>query len=244
MSETSSESPSRSADASLDEDRYWTLEKVLYFQNYLMHLYQWPLAEACILLLDETDLLKVKLLRLNYDAYELATGDFRMESITRLLGLQSTPATPDALSQAYSKAVEAIRKYGLPATKHVHANGSSLSYLVQPSKFLQWAVDEGYVIPDEILVESNAKFNWDGQGYSANQRLFIQRLVAQLILDPVEYLTEKSNRFKIEPLVDDIAESGQWPAGMQPPKNRRFWYELAKDVLAVYHERAQGHARR
>ena len=99
-----------------------------------------------------------------------------MESITRLLGLQSTPATPDALSQAYSKAVEAIRKYGLPATKHVHANGLYLSYLVQPSKFLQWAVDEGYVIPDEILVESNAKFNWDGQGYSANQRLFIQRL--------------------------------------------------------------------
>ena len=141
-----------------------------------MPLHHWPLPEACILLLDEIDLVKVKLLRLNYDAYELATGDFRWESLTRRLGLPSTPVPPDALNVAYSKAIDAIRKNRLPATKHVHANGSSLSYLVQPSKFLQWAVDEGYVIPDEILVESNAKFNWDGQGYSANQRLFIQRL--------------------------------------------------------------------
>ncbi len=233
MSDQAGESILLSEDQSLGNNRFWSREKVLFFRDYLLPLEQWPLAEACILLLDDSDFMFVQLLRQKYDAYELATGEYKRESIAHAFGLPSVPPKPDALNRGYSKAVEAIQKYGLPAKRQEDGR-----YLVSPSNFLQWAIDEGYVIPDGLLKESNAKFNWDGKPYSANQRLFIQRLVAQLILNPVKYLPEKGNQFKIQPLVDDIAKSERWPADMRPPKNKRFWYELARDVLAYYHERA------
>lgn len=231
MSDQTGETNLPCEDRSLDNERFWSLEKVLFFREYLLDLKRWPLAEACILLLDDTDFIFVQQLRRKYDAYELATGKYKRETIAHAFGLPSDPPKPDALNRGYSRAVEAIQKFGLPAVKEEDGR-----YLVSPSNFLQWAIDEGYFIPDGLLEESNAKFDWDGKGYSANQRLFIQRLVAQVILDPVEYLPEKGNHFKIQPLVDDIAKSGQWPAGMQPPKNKRLWYELARDVLAYYHE--------
>ncbi len=240
MSERPSESPSASNGAPLDADQFWSHEKASFCLRYLTPLHQWPLATACILLLDETDLVMVQLLMQHYTPYELATGEYKWNSLPRDLALPSLPPVPDALNRGYSKAVDAIKRTGLQAPKQ--EDGSYL--LDDPSKFLQWAVDEGYVIPDELLKEAKAKFSWDGEGYSANQRLFIQRLVARVILDPVEYQTMKGNRIKVRQLVDDMADPSLWPDGTVLHKNRRFWYELAADVLSFYHEIERGEPRR
>lgn len=234
MSEISSESSSRSADASIDEDRDWSLDKVLFYRDYLMPLYQWPLAEACILLLEKEDLLLVQMLWLQHSARYIASSEFREESIMKSLGLIPPPAKLNPLQIVHSKAVEAIRANDLPAK-----NSADGEYYVRPTAFLSWAKGELFHIPDGLLDEANVQFSWEGMGYSATQRLFIQKLFAQVLLNGEDFRAEKSGRIKIAPLVEDMAKRGLWPDGMEIRKNKRWWNELTTDLLAVYQDKVQ-----
>lgn len=237
MSETSSESQSPSKDTPLDTDQFWSLEKVLFFRDYLMPLHEWPLAEACILLLDETDFMFVQLLRRHYDADELATGEFRRDSITRDLGLPSDPPRPDALKLAYSKALKAIRANGLSARKDVYG-----VHHVQPTPFLKWAKHNGYWVPDDLFVAAKAQFNWDDAGYSVNERLLIRKVIAHLLqMDSMTFkaICSWNGRIKVAPLLKDMVKQDLWPDGMEIHKDMRHWNELITDLLDPFHDMVQ-----
>lgn len=231
MSETPSESPSASNGAQPDTDQFWSREKVLYWRHNLFSLCQWPLAEACVLLLEGEDLLWVQMLMLKFPAREIASNEFKEKSILEDIGLTSPPAKPNPLQIERSRALEAIHSNHLPA-KSDELHG----YYVRPAAFLKWAKGATFKIPDEMFDEAKIQFSWEGMGYSPSQRLFIRNLFAQVLLNGEDFRAEESGRIKIGPLVKDMPNRDLWPDGMEINKDRRWWNELATDLLAVYHD--------
>lgn len=240
MSETSSELQSPSKDTPLDTDEFWSREKVRFFRDYLMQLQEWPLAEACILLLYETDFIFVQLLRRHYDADELATGEFRRNTITRELGLPSTPPRPDALRIVYSRTLDAIYVHGLPNRKDAHG-----VYHVQPIPFLKWAKKNGYFIPNGLFVEvkaqvkakaqakAKAQYNWDDAGLRANECRFARCFLNHVLLHGDRFRSGLG-RIKVAPLIEDMVKLGNWPKGVKIPKDLRRWNALGTYLLGVH----------
>lgn len=228
----------------------WSQAKRSYYRRCLRGHAEWKLQDACVLLVPEDEFPIVEQLLRTKNADELADGlqDHTpsslaerprvSESLPVALGIPPHhPASVNRLGAIVEVAKGAIQAKKLKLSRKDKKTGEPY---VKPAPFLRWANNSGCPVPSDVLKENDTQFERvPGTGYTKNESLFLEHLVAALMIEREECKFASSEKVSVERLVAEVMHQNQdqyWPSELGPmPDDLGQWVRLARGFLRTYH---------